>query len=157
MITHLAHLPTVYVRGVRRGMPVAECGFDVGCEVSVAWNPRYVDCKPCLEILFNSITRPLDLPHVPGPLPQRTPMRAATPDEIDHLDTPIEFRRERPRRRRTFVEWGVSLLAAFLLMVAAVVVGSLTHAPAPAPRRPVVTPAPYGPPAVQFTTMPARP
>lgn len=162
MITHLAHLPTVHVRGVRRGMPVPECGFDVGQDVVVAWEPRYVDCKVCLEIIFERVTRPLNIPVVPGPtpLPRRVPMRAATPAEIDHLDTPIEFVYERPRgtrARRKFIEFGAAIVAAVLLMAGASAVAALTDRYNDRPAGVRVTPSPMPTPGAGFTTMPARP
>lgn len=133
---------------LRRGMPVARCGWqNDGHGVAVAWERRFVDCPLCLLELDQ-------IPVTPGTeLPVREPRR---PDYVDpgatYVPWPIgapEFQEETGRRLNLF-----QTLAIWTLVVAAVVTviaissrwSDTATRPSHGPRPAVVTPTPYGDP-----------
>lgn len=156
IITHAALILQEVPPGdpeLRRGMPVARCGWqNDGHGVAVAWERRFVDCPMCL-LMIDDIpvigVASAEIVHGDGePLPVRTPKR---PDyvPIGAIYHPIEFTGEHPRGRGLRHHLWIALsavlaIAALMTIFALFTAYSRDAGPAPAP---TATPTTYGPPA----------
>lgn len=139
MITHAAqvlqHSPE-HSPHVRRGMPVARCGFDDGGDTAVAFERRFVTCIVCLDMMDS----PAPPPVIVAPHPLNQPS--------DSLNTLPEFAGEHPRTTlfQVIMAW-ILIVAAVVTIIAIVAVfgdrsGRPSHNVRPPYSTPTVTPDP---------------